>query len=85
MSKKRRLSIIALILIGLLYVATIVVGILGNMALTLTFLAASGVLSIIVFFVLKNIERNNNDANTLIEEGRKDNFPDEEDSSSSDQ
>lgn len=79
MSKKRRLSIIALILIGLLYVATIVVGILGNMVLTLTFLAASGVLSVIVFFVLKNIERNNNDANSLIEEGRKENFPDDDD------
>ncbi|MDA3847170.1 MAG: hypothetical protein PF505_11610 [Vallitaleaceae bacterium] len=66
MSKKRKLSIIALVVLGGLYLVSIIVGFLGYGAITLTIIAFNSVLSIIIFFVLKNIERNTKETEMLL-------------------
>jgi len=66
MSKKRKLSIVGLVVIGGLYLVSIIVGFLGYGVATLTIVAFNSILSIIIFFVLKNIERTHKETELLL-------------------
>lgn len=53
----RKFAIISLIVLGVLYLSTIVLGFMGQTSIFLTLLAASAVISLVFYFILLSKKR----------------------------